>query len=194
MEGAVSRRSFGGDSPRVETCHARQGSQVRVVKKGASNPDAALGWRMVGGHAGIAPCNGFLAVEGASGFSEGRYRSRGRLEEGLDRRGPLGGPSPREGRVGDERGVRRSPSGPLHRRVHADSSESGRCTRRFGVGPELRLRKRAAHRRSSVASRRGTPEQGRRCTGDPEVTETPLRVRDDRSQGVSGLRVGCKSQ
>jgi hypothetical protein len=38
-----------------------------------------------------------LTVDGASGFSEGQYRSRGRLEEGLGRRGHSGVPTP--GRV-----------------------------------------------------------------------------------------------
>jgi len=66
------------------------------------------------------------------------------------------------------------------------------ATGAIGVGPELRLRKRAAHRRSIVTLRWGNPEQERRRTGDQEATETPLRVRDDRSQRVSGLRVGSK--
>jgi hypothetical protein len=103
----------------------------------------------------------------------------------------LGSPNSREGRVGDERGVRTSSSWPLHRRVHAESREFGRRNRRSGVGPELRFRKRAAHCRSSASPRRGTPEQGRRCAGNHEASETPPRVRDDRLQGVPGLRVGC---
>jgi hypothetical protein len=159
-----------------------------------STPEVALGRRKDGGHAGLAPCTGFLTVEGASGSSEGQYRSRGRLDEGLDRRGPAGGPSSRGGRVGDRGGVRRSSSWPLHRRVHAGSSEFGRRNRRLWrrAGAPAPGTRRSPSEQCCLS--KGNPRTGTRCTGRDEASETPLRVRDDRSQGVPGLRVGCRSQ
>lgn len=155
-----------------------------------SSPQVVFGRRRDGGPAGLAPCSALWQRKAPQAFpraSTVRAGGRRRASTGaVVRESQLP-----EGRVGDRRGVRMSSSWPLHRRVHAESSEFGRRNRRLwrwaGASASETRRSPSEHYRPCT----GNPRQGYR-SGNPGASETPLRVRDNRSRGVSGLRVGCR--
>lgn len=125
---------------------------------------------------GLAPCAGLLAAESIPGFPEGRCRSRGRPEGGLGRCGSSSGPNRWGCRVSDKgvlEGGRVGLSAAAQKLTRVNSTCAAGTS---SAGPELRFWERAA---------RG-PGDGH------ESSETALRVRDDRSRGVSGLRVGSR--